>query len=131
MNMPDELRGSWVSCIWNFDAGQGHPHPGSAGNFPVEWAGGCVAECVDQDGDYLVLAHQSGPVRVVPFSAKKLPYAPLFSVGQKLAVRAGSKHSFHTASLKSLSWHFKEGAYGYILHGKSTRYQGSELESVE
>ena len=125
---PNDLVGRWVLCFWNFDAGQGHPHPQDSLLIPKEWSSGCIAQCVAIEGEYLALSRQESAVRIAPFSAFPLPAPPRFHPGQRVRVRPNSNHSFFAAPVRKLTWHFKHGHYVYLLEGKSTRYSESELE---
>ena len=124
----NDLAGRWVLCRWNFDAGQGHPHPQDRSLIPKEWRSSCVAQCVAIEDEYLALSHQERVVRIAPFSAFPLPAPPRFRPGQRVRVRPNVDHSPFTAAVKSLGWHFKNGHYVYWLERKSTRYSESELE---
>jgi hypothetical protein len=127
-NNVQDLKDKWVSCRWNFEANDGRPHPDEALLIPKAWRSGCVARCLGVEGEYLLLSTGSRTVRVVPFSAKALPRAPKFSLGQRVRVRAETGHSAFEAPIQKLDWHFKNSTYVYFLVGKSTRYSEEELE---
>ena len=125
----NDLVGQWVSCHWNFDSGDGHPHPQDRSFIPREWRSGCcVARCVAIEDEYLVLSHQERVVRIAPFGACPLPAPPRFHPGQRVRVRPNGDHSSFTAPIRQVRWHFKNGQFIYWLDGKKTRYYESELE---
>jgi len=125
---PNDLVGRWVRCVWNFDAGNGHPHPQDRLLIPKEWSSYCIAQCVAVEDEYLALSHQERVVRIAPFAARPLPGPPRFHPGQRVQVRPNGNHSSFAAPVRKLDWHFKNGHYVYWLEGKSTRYPESELE---
>jgi hypothetical protein len=124
----DDLVGQWVYCTWNFDAGNGHPHPQDGPLIPKEWFGDCVARCVAIEDEYIALSHEERIVRIAPFGVSPLPVPPQFHHGQRVQVRPSDSHSFFAAPVRKLTWHFKHEQYVYWLVGKKTRYFESELE---
>jgi len=127
----NNLAGRWVSCHWNFDAGDGHPHPQDKSLIPKEWRVGCVAQCVAVEGEYVALSYRDQVIRIAPFSAQPLPVPPQFRAGQWVRVRPNVDHSPCTSTVRSLGWHFKNGHYIYWLDGRTMRYSESELELAE
>ena len=125
---PNDLVGQWVYCRWNFDAGDGHPHPQDISFIPNEWRWGCVAQCVAIDDEYLSLSHRERVIRIATFFAHPLPAPPQFHPGQRVQVRPSDGHSFFAAPVRKLTWHFRNETYVYWLEGKKTRYFESELE---
>jgi hypothetical protein len=126
--------GRWVDCYWNFEAGQGAPHPEDRAL--IERLAPCnSALCVGMEGDYFVLEVRNTRLRVRPAAIRIRPRAPRFRHGDLVRTIPGSGVKTElVAPVREPRWHIKRQTWTYFLAaGRKRRrrwYLESELELV-
>ena len=129
--------GRWVSCTWNFDAGQGEPHPDDRDAIGKLCPYGVSAECVAADERYLTLAVGDQRVRVRPYAIRLRRVAPAFVPGQTVRTLVGRRgdrvvKTEYVAPVRAVEWHVERDAWVYYLRADGQRptrwYLAEELE---
>ena len=122
--------GRWVECQWNFQAGQGEPHPDdreAIARLCPHWVS---AECVGVDGRFFVLSVQGERVRVRPFSIRIRPRRPRFLPAEWVRTVVGpSVKTELVAPVRYATWHVKRQGWVYVLVARGKRRRRWYLES--
>lgn len=110
--------GHWVACLWNFDAGNGFPHPQDAESINQLCPHGLTTPCVAVEGEYFVLRHQGHDIRVRPFSIRIMPFPPRYVPGDCVRTSPGpDAKTSPQSTVRAVSWHMKRRQYTYYLNG--------------
>lgn len=114
--------GHWVGCLWNFEAGNGFPHPQDAEIINQLCPHGITTECVATDGEYFVLRYQGHDIRVRPFSIRIMPFPPRFVHGDCVRTILGPDvNTSLQSTVRAIVWHVNRGQYTYYFNGDGQR----------
>lgn len=131
--------GRWVGCSWNFEAGQGEPHPDDREVIAKRCPYGVSAKCVATDASYLTLDVHNHLVRVRPFAIRIRRIEPTFVPGDVVKTRVGQRgdrlvKTERVAPVRAVNWHVRRDAWIYFLRAEGQRshrwYIAEELERV-
>lgn len=125
--------GHWVECRWNFEYGQGEPHPDDVSTISHLFPYAISAECIGVEKDFFILKREENVIRVKPFSIRIRPCFPKYPPGTLVrTVISDTVKTLVTAPVSGTAWHVKDEEWTYTLKmsGKGGKriYREADLE---